>query len=67
MRESLLQDTLRSVSGRGERRGRVLAQLTERAEQHAQVFRDYQRISRENEKLRHDLQVLGWRVLSYMQ
>ena len=58
MRESLLQDTVRSVSGRGERRGRVLAQLTERAEQHATVYRDYQRLSRENEKLRNDLQVI---------
>lgn len=57
VREALLQDTVRRVTARGERRGRLLQAVTERAEQHAHVWRDYHRLARENERLRTDLQV----------
>ncbi|KAK7073091.1 hypothetical protein SK128_017649 [Halocaridina rubra] len=58
VREGLLQDTLAQVTARGERRGRLLQAVTSRAEQHSHVWRDYDRLARENERLRRDLQVM---------
>ncbi|XP_066953858.1 cilia- and flagella-associated protein 157-like [Macrobrachium rosenbergii] len=58
VREGLLQDTLAQVTARGERRGRLLQVVTHRAEQHSHVWRDYDRLARENERLRRDLQVM---------
>ncbi|XP_042859434.1 cilia- and flagella-associated protein 157-like [Penaeus japonicus] len=58
VREALLQDTVRRVTARGERRARLLQAVTDRAEQHAHVWRDYHRLARENERLRTDLQVM---------
>lgn len=58
VREGLLQDTVARVTARGERRARLLQVVTERAEEHSHVWRDYDRLARENHQLRRDLQVM---------
>lgn len=58
VREGLLQDTVRQVTARGERRARLLQAVTEKAEEQARVWRDYHRLARDNTQLRRDLQVL---------
>ncbi|KAK3891789.1 hypothetical protein Pcinc_004329 [Petrolisthes cinctipes] len=57
VREGLLQDTVRQVTSRGERRARLLQAVTEKAEEQARVWRDYHRLARDNHQLRRDLQV----------
>lgn len=57
VREGLLQDTVRQVTARGERRARLLQAVTEKAEEQARVWRDYHRLARDNTQLRRDLQV----------
>lgn len=56
VREGLLQDTVRQVTARGERRARLLQAVTEKAEEQARVWRDYHRLARDNTQLRRDLQ-----------
>ncbi|XP_042219990.1 cilia- and flagella-associated protein 157-like isoform X2 [Homarus americanus] len=58
VREGLLQDTVTSVTARGEQRARLLQTVTERAEQHSHIWVDYDRLVRENNQLRRDLQVM---------
>ncbi|KAK4300756.1 hypothetical protein Pmani_027065 [Petrolisthes manimaculis] len=58
VREGLLQDTVRQVTSRGERRARLLQAVTEKAEEQARVWRDYHRLARDNHQLRRDLQVV---------
>ncbi|XP_045612093.1 cilia- and flagella-associated protein 157-like [Procambarus clarkii] len=62
VREGLLQDTVSRVTARGERRARLLEALTERAENHTHVWKDYDRLARENQSLRRDLQVMQGQV-----
>ncbi|XP_069947622.1 cilia- and flagella-associated protein 157-like [Cherax quadricarinatus] len=58
VREGVLQDTVRRVTGRGERLARLLQAVTERSENHTHVWKDYDRLSRENHQLRRDLQAM---------
>ncbi|KAG7170180.1 Cilia- and flagella-associated protein 157-like [Homarus americanus] len=44
VREGLLQDTVTSVTARGEQRARLLQTVTERAEQHSHIWVDYDRL-----------------------
>ncbi|XP_063842114.1 cilia- and flagella-associated protein 157-like [Scylla paramamosain] len=67
VREGLLQDTVRQVTARGERRARLLQAVTEKAEEQARVWRDYHRLARDNTQLRRDLQAVQSEVDSATQ
>ncbi|XP_076037485.1 cilia- and flagella-associated protein 157-like [Oratosquilla oratoria] len=57
MRESTLQDTIGKLTARSERQVRLLEEVTTRAEEHAHVWQNYDRLTRDNGKLQRDLKV----------
>ena len=56
IREEVLQESFAQMTSIAERRFVLLAKVTEKAEQHSKIVKDYESLKEEKEKLRRDLQ-----------